>query len=142
MGRSWQIFAAPDGRVPSELPTEASPWHYEGWARIPEEHWHLLLDHLATWDADAAKLIRRLSFNPRFEEEDRIDASPDELEQMIRSLEALSRHLADALPLVPQASEEVPDAYVNEEHVRMIAAVKVVASEALRLGRPFRAWID
>jgi hypothetical protein len=52
----------------------------------------------------------------------------------------LAVEIEHAEPLVPKATDEIPDRFINEEHVRMLNAVTAVIRESMRLNQPFRAW--
>jgi hypothetical protein len=73
---------------------------------------------------------------------DYVDCSHEELEQVLQFVDRLSREIERAEPLVPVATDEVPDRYPNEEHVRMLNAVAAVFRESMRVGQPFRAWSE
>jgi hypothetical protein len=143
MGRSrqWQVFVAP-GEETDQLPIEPSPWHDERWVRIPKEHWNLILRFGESLDQDKAEKLDAYSWAADNNEYDNIYASTEELEQLVIFIEELSRKIELADPLVPEATEEVPDEYVNEEHMRMLNAVVTVFRESIRLRQPFRAWVE
>jgi hypothetical protein len=143
MGRSrqWQVFVAP-GEETDQLPIEPSPWHDERWVRIPKEHWNLILRFGESLDQDKAEKLDAYSWAADNNEYDNIYASTEELEQLLIFIEELSRKIELADPLVPEATEEVPDEYVNEEHMRMLNAVVTVFRESIRLRQPFRAWVE
>lgn len=143
MGRSrqWQVFVAP-GEETDQLPIEPSPWHDERWVRIPKEHWNLILRFAESLDQDKAEKLDAYSWAADNNEYDNIYASTEELEQLLIFIEELSRKIELADPLVPEATEEVPDEYVNEEHMRMLNAVATVFRESIRLRQPFRAWVE
>ena len=139
--RSWQIFVAP-GAETEPLPLVGSPWHDERWVTIPREHWHLILDFADHLDAEKTEKLRSFSYAADGNSSDHIRASPEELESSLQFLDALANEIGRSPPLVPEATEEVPDEYVNEEHVRMLSAVGTVLRESLRLQQPFRAWVE
>lgn len=139
--RQWQIFVAP-GEETTPLPLESSPWHDERWVRIPKEHWDLILDFARSRDAEKAKKLASFSWAADDNEYDYIYASTQELISLVAFLEELGREIELADPLVPEATEEIPDAFVNEEHVRMVNAIATVFREAIRLQQPFQAWVD
>jgi|SRR6476661_10187962 len=143
MGRSrqWQVFVAP-GEETDQLLIEPSPWHDERWVRIPKEHWNLILCFAESLDQDKAEKLDAYSWAADNNEYDNIYASTEELEQLLVFIEELSRKIELADPLVPEATEEVPDEYVNEEHMRMLNAVAAVFRESIRLRQPFRAWVE
>jgi hypothetical protein len=139
--RQWQVFVAP-GEETDELLIEPSPWHDERWVHIPKEHWNLILHFAESLDQDKAEKLDAYSWAADNNEYNNIYLSKEELEQLLVFIEELSRKIELADPLVPEATEEVPDEYVNEEHVRMLNAVAAVFRESIRLRQPFRAWVD
>ena len=143
MGRSrqWQVFVAP-GEETDQLPIEPSPWHDERWVRIPKEHWSLILSFAESLNQDKAEKLDAYSWATDNNEYNYIYVSTQELESLLVFMEELGRKIELADPLVPEATEEVPDEYVNEEHVRMLNAVAAVFQESIRLHQPFRAWVD
>lgn len=139
--RQWQVFVAP-GEETDPLPIESSPWHDERWVHIPKEHWNLILSFAKSLDSDKAEKLDVYSWATDNNEYDYIYASAEELESLLVFMKELGRKIELAEPLVPEATEEVPDEYVNEEHVRMLNAVAAVFQESIRLRQPFRAWVD
>ncbi|WP_019867403.1 hypothetical protein [Methylovulum miyakonense] len=141
MKRSWQIFVAP-GQDTDTLPLENSPWHDERWVTLPKEHWDLILDFGEHLDANNTERLRSFSCSENNDPNDYIYALPEELETLVKFIENLADQISHSPPLVPEATEEIPDEYVNEEHVRMLKAVASVFRESLRLHQHFRAWIE
>ena len=139
--RQWQIFVAP-GEETDPLPIEISPWHDERWVHIPKEHWNLILNFAEALDQNKAEQLDTYSWAADDNEYDYIYASTETLESLLVFMEELGRKIELAEPLVPEATEEVPDEYVNEEHIRMLKAVASVFRESIRLRQPFRAWVD
>ncbi len=141
MEKRCQNFVAP-GADTEPLPIEPSPWHDARLVTVPREHWELVLELGASVDAKKAEKLDGYSLAADFNKECFIYAVPDELEAMVGFMRDLGRRIGVAAPLVPEATEEVPDELENEEHVRMLQAVSAVFEEAIRQGQPFRAWID
>lgn len=139
--RQWQVFVAP-GEKTDPLPIESSPWHDERWVRIPKEHWNLILCFAEALDQNKAGKLDTYSWAADNNEYDYIYAPTEELESLLVFMEEVGRKIELADPLVPEATEEVLDEYVNEEHVRMLNAVASVFRESIRLRHPFRAWVD
>lgn len=139
--RQWQVFVAP-GEETDELLIEPSPWHDERWVHIPKEHWNLILHFAESLDQDKAEKLDAYSWAADNNEYNNIYVSKEELEQLLVFIEELSRKIELADPLVPEATEEVPDKYVNEEHIRMLNAVAAVFRESIRLQQPFRVWVN
>jgi hypothetical protein len=135
----WHIFEAPDGR--GELTIPPSPWHSGGLVRLPEENWSLILEFAAKRDASLARELEHSSQGTD-ETEDEVRVSPDRLERLASFGEEISNALHHAPPLVPEANEQVPDAFTNAEHARMVDAVAAVMRASARSGRPFRAWVE
>jgi hypothetical protein len=141
MKRSWQIFVAP-GEENEPLPISVSPWHSERRASLPLEHWNLILDFIEQYDRKSAERLRMLSRAVDDNDDDFVNASPEDLSELSKRMEVWMKKIKQAPPLVEAVSEDIPDRYVNEEHARMLEAVAAVFREALRLEKPFRAWID
>lgn len=140
--RAWQVFVAP-GNAEDVLPIAESPWHWEREARIPLEHWNLILDFAQRVDPQQALVLDQATYLTRAGRSDyTIVLPPDQVREVVAFIARLQQEIAQAAPLVPIATEEVPDEYENEEHIRMLDAVAAVFRESLRLGEPFNAWLD
>lgn len=59
-----------------------------------------------------------------------------------REMVVLEDAIFKAPPLVPEPTEEFPEDFPNDEHVRMLQVVAVVLAEAKRLGQPFEGDVD
>jgi hypothetical protein len=140
MRRAWQVFIAPDADAAASLPVAASPWHSGRETRIPREHWELVLDFGAGFDPDQAQALRDMSWSRA--PDSTVQVSTDALRSAAAFLERLQAAVLKAEPLVPVATEDIPDEYENEEHARMLAAVDAVLRESLRTGQPFKAWVE
>lgn len=141
MGRPWQIFVAP-GPEEMALPTAPSPWVDERWAQIPREHWRLILSFAERLSFEDARLLEALSYAVDFNKEDLVRAPLEQIERAVDFLDRLRSLILASEPLVPNSTDDIPDAYENEEHVRMVEAVAAVFRESLRLEQPFRAWSE
>lgn len=141
MSRPWQKFVAP-GPDGLPLPIAESPWHSNRWVRIPYEHWNLIIDFASRLDIASAECLRSLSWATDDNEMDYIDCSSAELERMLDFVNHLSREIEHAPPLVPEATNVIPDRYPNDEHVRMLSAIAAVFQESIRRNQPFRAWSE
>lgn len=140
--RTWQVFVAP-GNVEEALAIPPSPWHDAREARIPLEHWNLIWDFAQRIDPQQALVLDQATYLTKADgPTDPIALSPNQVQTLLTFMARLQDEIAQAAPLVPIATEEVPDAYENEEHIRMLAAVAAVFRESLRLGEPFNAWLD
>ncbi|MDQ2808503.1 MAG: hypothetical protein M3Z04_16580 [Chloroflexota bacterium] len=140
--RTWQVFVAP-GNAEDALPIPPSPWHCEREARIPLEQWNLIWDFAQRIDPQQAQLLDQATYLTNADSHtEAIALSPDQVQTLLTFIARLQDEIAQAAPLVPIATEEVPDEYENEEHIRMLAAVAAVFRESLRLGEPFNAWLD
>ena len=134
--RAWQVFAAP-GNDEDALPLPPSPWHVDRWARLPLEHWNLILDFAQRIDPQQARVLDQATYLTHADSaSDTIALSSDQVRELVAFIARLQQEI------VPVATEEVPDEYENEEHIRMLAAVAAVFRESLRLGEPFNAWLD
>lgn len=141
MSRRWQKFVAPGGED-EPLPTAPSPWHSGRWVRLFQEHWDLIVDFAAKLDEASAAKIRSLSWAADDNEMDYIYAPRGELESVLRFMFRLASEIERAEPLVLEATDDIPDRYPNDEHLRMLSAVAAVFQEAIRLAEPFRAWSE
>ncbi len=141
MEKRFQNFVAP-GEDQAPLPLEPSPWHDMRLVTVPREHWELILQLGVSVDAAKAKQLDGYSLAADYNAECFVHAAYEELETVVEFMRDLARRIEVAAPLVPQATEEVPDELENEEHVRMLQAVIAVFEEAIRQSQPFRAWID
>lgn len=141
MGRRMQVFLAPgdEGRA---LGIPASPWHRGRRVRIPRENWELIVDFAAPMDDAAGELLRRVSRAPVPATADAVRATPDELRALHDFLGTAASALVAAPPLVPAPTADVPDAYSNEEHARMVVAARAAVHAAMGSGEPLRAWIE
>lgn len=141
MDRLWQIFVAP-GDKDQPLSIEGSPWHLDRWVRIPREHWDVILNFAKELDLEKGELLVLCSASLDDNDNDYVHVPNKVLEDIIHFIEKLSQAITVAPPLVPQPTEDIPDDYINEEHVRMLTAVSEVLKESLLLQQPFRAWVE
>jgi hypothetical protein len=139
--RQWQIFVAP-GEELDPLPIASSPWHDERWVRIPKEHWSVILDFAASFSQNIAEKLDACTWAADNNENDIIDISQEDTNVLVEFLENLRHEIEISAPLMPEATDEVPDAFVNEEYVRMLDAVVAVFRESCRQKKPFRAWVE
>jgi hypothetical protein len=139
VSRAWQIFVAP-GPEEEPLPIAASPWHQDRWVHLPKEHWGVIVDFAASIDPTAAEWLDEISTSSDPEHDHYVRLSAQDAERLLAFLRRLGEAIETAEPLVPKATDEVPDEFVNDEHVRMLEAVSAVIAEATRRGEPFRAW--
>src|SRR5262245_7043128 len=137
MSRLWQIFVAPDSNLET-LPVESSPWSIERMARLPREHWELILKFAKGLNIQKANALASYS-KPQdyFKHGDTIHVSSEELISIVEFMKHLTLEIAKADPLAPEPTREYPENYTNDEHVRMLNAVAAVFQESLRLHRPF-----
>ena len=73
---------------------------------------------------------------------DLIVTSAEDRELLTSFIDRLKTAIEQSAPLVPEATEDVPDRFENEEHVRMQDAVAAVLTESTRLAEPIRAWSE
>lgn len=133
MGRLAQLFIAP-GSDDEELPTAASSWHRGRYAKLPMEHWEVILEFAERMDPEKAQVLRRYSYPAP---DGKILPSPDEHQMMMVFIRDLQREILNAPPLVPEANELFPEDFPNTDHAQMLDAVAAVLQEAQRLGQPF-----
>ena len=141
MSRLWQVFVAP-GEDDAPLPLPSSPWHTGRMARIPHEHWLLVIAFAATMNQamsdELDSISRALDNNP----DDEIPVTFERLGALTSFMRRLSSAVRTAPALVPKATDEIADELTNDEHARMIDAVASVLEEANTVRRPFRAWVE
>jgi hypothetical protein len=141
MSRLRQVFVAP-GEENEPLPLDSSPWHIDRAVYIPREHWELILDFAAKIDPVSARKLDSYSWAADNNPDDAVDVSREEIESAIKFMQQVKLQLITVEPLVPEANEETPDSFVNEEYVRMLDAVSAVFQEALKRDESFRAWTE
>ena len=141
MGRMWQMFVAP-GPDDEPLAAEPSPWVEERSVILPREHWVVILDFARRFNTALAERLSAYSLPARAYEDDFVRVPPEEAEELIRFLNRIAEEIEKSEPLVPEPTEEIPDAFVNEEHARMARAVAAVYAESIRRDEPFRAWVE
>jgi hypothetical protein len=136
--RNIQVFFASDLDY-EELPISPSPWHRNGRARIPYEHWALILDFASSIDPAAAMNLDRLSNwgAGRIENQSAV-----EVKAAHEFLTNLAEALKSARPLVGTPTQSIPEAHPNEEHARMCEAVAAVMALGLLNGRQIRSWVE
>jgi hypothetical protein len=140
VSRVWQQFSAP-GPDEEPLPAPASPWITGHSVRLPREYWELLIDFARRLDAAEAERLLDQSGNAGWGNET-IEADPATLPSSIAFMERVEDAIQAAPELVPEATEALPDAFVNEELARMVRAVRAVYEDSLRRGEPFDAWTE
>lgn len=133
------MFVAP-GPEGEPLQADGSPWIDDRWTSIPLEDWNTIREFAASLDEEAVAGLWRQSGGSGFVEV--IDDDAADLAGSIDFLERVAAELETAPPLVPEPTEEQPEAYPNEELARMTRNVKAVMAEALRRNEPFRAWSE
>jgi len=137
--RRWQVFAA-SSQV-TTLPTNASPWHLGHQARLPLEHWAVILDFAASTQPTLAQHLERWSSSGK-PTSSLVDADENEVWQALSALEVLIRQINEAPPLAPVIAGDILETYPNTEHVRMLEAVGAVLRVCVERHEPFMAWID
>lgn len=140
MKRGKQVFVAPPDKDAGGLPLKPSPWHVERSVYLPKEQWDLLIEVAKMIDPAKAQMLESCSTS--LKQDLTVYRSKSELLRLIDFVDNLAAHIASIPPLIPEPSEIYPEDYTNDEHVRMLLAVRTVLSEAARLGRPFLAWIE
>jgi hypothetical protein len=133
VGRLAQLFIAP-GNEDDELPTAASAWHRGRYAKIPMEHWDVILDFAESLDPEKTQILRRYSYPAP---DGKLLPPAGEHETIVAFIRHLQSEILSAPPLVPEANELFPENFPNEDHAQMLDAVVAVLKEAQRLGQPF-----
>lgn len=141
MGRMWQMFVAP-GPEDEPLPAEPLPWVEERSVILPREQWVVILDFARRFNEALTEKLSAYSLPVRAYDDDDMRVPREEAEELIQFMNHIAEEIEKADPLVPEPTEEIPDAFGNEEHARMVRAVAAVYSEALRRDEPFRAWVE
>lgn len=137
MGRLGQVFTAP-GPEDESLPIPPSAWHSGREVLIPMEHWEVILNFAEKLDAEKTEILRHYAYPS----EGWILPPAEELESMNSFIGNVQEELLKAPPLVPESSNLFPENFSNKEHVRMLAAVAAVFTEARRLRLPFEGNVD
>lgn len=143
MGRQYQVFLAPDNGL-RNLPIPPSPWHIERQARLPFEHWLVVLQFARSIDLEMANSLEaysRIHHSLNFKEHE-VALSDEEMGMMINFLQRLQDEIERADTLVPEPTDTIPENFTNDEHARMVEAVTAVFQESKRLGQAFTAWVD
>jgi hypothetical protein len=141
--RQHQIFLAP-GNDSDTLPTPSSPWHIERQARLPFEHWLVILQFARSIDLEfggSLEAYSKMQNSLNFKEHE-VNLSSEKLIRMLDFLGRLITEIKQADSLVPKPTEQIPENFTNDEHARMVEAVKAVFQESKRLGKPFMAWVE
>ena len=134
MGRIHQYFIAP-GNTEEPLPIPESPWHAGHVAKLPLEHFSVILDFAQSYDAARAEELQKFALPVGGS----VSASRQALEDMQRFLAELKERILQSPPLTPEATEEIPEDYANDEHGRMLDAIAAVLEVAKQTGQPFTA---
>ncbi len=143
MGRQYQVFLAPDNG-PENLPTAPSPWHIERQARLPFEHWLVVLQFARSIDLELANSLEaysRIQYSLNFKDHE-VHLTSEQMFTMLDFLSRLQSEIKQADPLVPEPTDRIPENFTNDEHVRMVEAVTAVFQESKRLSKPFTAWVE
>ncbi len=139
LGRSWLL----QGTKRNRYLFRPRPGTLNRWARLPLEHWNLILDVAQGIDPQqAAALDYATHLTAINEATGEAGLDPAQLRTLVAFIRRLQTVIAHSPPLVPVATAAVPDEYENEEHIRMLEAVAAVFAESLRLGQPYDAWLD
>ena len=137
MGRRWQVFIAP-GEEGEELPIPESPWHVSRQARMPSEHWEVIIEFAEKNLPGLGELLESASYF----DEDYSGWSSEKTQTMYEGLKQLCILIDKSEPLTPEVSNEIPEDYTNQEHIRMIEAVIAVIEESRKMGEMFDSYID
>jgi hypothetical protein len=139
----WRVLVAPgDPDDPDDpLPVPDNAWVWGRQVRMPEEHWSLVLELASLVDADAADLLARATFAGDVPN-DEIQLDEEQTAEILQFVDTLVSMIEAGPPLVPEATEDLPDAYTNAEHINMLRNVAAVLAESQRLGEPYEAWVE
>ncbi|MBR8839114.1 MAG: hypothetical protein DSM106950_35225 [Stigonema ocellatum SAG 48.90 = DSM 106950] len=137
MSRLCPVFEAP-GSEEEELPLPPSPWHFGRQARLPKEHWERIIELAGKQHSHWEELLEQASYL----DGDFSALTPDKTSVLRVVLNKLCQAIANAEPLVPEATVEIPEPLPNSEHVRMVEAVIAVIDESLKSSGIFDSYVD
>lgn len=132
------MFEAPGPNDP--LPVPSSAWHQGSLVRLPLEHWTLILNFARALDPLLCARLEDAGAGAG--ELDEVDGDPTDWRAIARFAASVRIALENAPPLVPEATDDVPDELVNAEHARMLEAFEGILAVSIRRGARFRAWLD
>ena len=137
----WRVLVAP-GDPDTPLPVRHNAWVRGRRVRMPEEHWSLVLELASFVDADAARRLELATYAGEDVPDDKLQLDDGETAAVLDFVDRLASIIESAPPLVPEATDELPDTYTNAEHINMLRDVAAVLTEAQRLGEPYEAWVE
>ena len=139
MSRLEQVFAAP-GPEDEPISPEESPWLDGRWVTVPYGDWSAILRFAEDLDDAGGQRLWLQSGTSAAAGTAAIPFDAGAIRDSVDFLQRVAGALIAADPLVPEPTDEQPEAYPNEELARMAEHVRAVMEEALRRGEPFRAW--
>lgn len=136
--RMKQRYEAPGPEDEPLLPTP-NAWVLGRHVTLPLHYWEAILDFAEDLDPDAGRRLRERSGRAGWDHADEIEISPEDALRTAAFLDRLAGAVAEADALVPEPTDTFPEAYPNEELVRMVRAVQAVFAEAGRRDEWLRA---
>jgi len=139
MGKIWQYFLAP-GEATEPLPIPHSPWWSARKARIPNEHWRVLLDVSTVLDPNKSTILRKCSEPDS--DDDIVELSEKELCTAIEFIQDISRSITSTPEIIVPFQQGLPDCYTYSSYVDMLDSILAVFQESMRMNQPFESWAD
>ena len=137
MGRRWQVFIAP-GEEDDDLPVEESPWNIGREARLPKEHWDLIVELAKNNDPELGVLLEQIAYL----DGDFSQWNEKKTKKLYKGLKQLCFTIDKSEPLAPEVSNEIPEDHPPEDHILMVRTVMAVIEESQRMGEMFDSYID
>jgi hypothetical protein len=139
MNRPMQIFNAP-GDEDSPLLNEPSPWVVDRLVSIPAEQWWILLQKAKESNAQLGENLVLASGDTNPAGDLTITHNAEHLRTLAQFVEQLASRIEHGPILVPEPTEEIPEAFEPSEHARMLRNVAAVFRESEMTGEPYEAW--
>ena len=136
-----QFYDAPGPEGEPLLPS-ANAWVLGRTVSLPLDYWDLILGFAERLDPAATARLRSQSGRAGWDHDDEIEISAAEAARTAAFLGDVAERIAAAEPLVPEPSETFPQAYLNEELVRMVEAVRAVFAAAAERNELLHAWTE
>jgi hypothetical protein len=111
---------------------------------LPYEYWEVIVNEITSNDPEYGASMKQLTSS----DEDGADsdfissASWPEIDRGMLCLERAAGRVIGSPELVNEASESMPDVFLNSEIVRMIRCVLGVLQEARLRHMAYRVWVE
>lgn len=139
MNRPMQIFNAP-GDEESPLLSQPSPWVVDRLVSIPAEQWWILLQKAKENDPQLGQSLVLASGDTNPGGDLTVAYDAEHLRGLVQFVEQLASRIEQGPILVPEPTEEIPEAFAPSEHARMLRNVAAVFRESGMTGEPYEAW--